>query len=643
VSLRIDAQERTALHFADYVLSPTAYMLAYLKQRGWQVGRSSQVVPNIVPGAANSAQTRSSKKVWQLAFFGRLEERKGLKLFVGAINRLNFSSFPRLKVFFVGSDAMVDQQPASIWLHRRVQHWPCPTFVYTNLTRQQALETLGQEGLLLVLASRVENQPFVVAEAAVAGIPFITFDVGGMQELLEPAEHIDVLIPQVSEKALFVRMRQVLQQGEIRTAVLESSVRKSSLAWASWHQSHLQSLASLKNEDHQLSAQPLTLTGVISVSLKVQQRALPLKASICSSNAYNKLLILLPPGFVLTAPLDQQTLDQQTRLFQELHSKADLHLSKTSALIFGAYLPDGRAAYPHPPTYMYYDGDQACTEDVPVVIAQDTFCSHYLAESRDFPIYHSWVLFLHLKQVGGMLITLPDIAFNITRFPVEGTGCMLTEPPHFRKASRNSMYNLEADAERTMRQMQGGQLPQAIASLRRQFGRVQGHYGWRFSATSLAGVDYTLGWKEARSQMLYDGHWSCGSPFPFIKRTLLHPCSSNCCGESSLAANIEFKGYIAMPTARLELCFEVWPRCGDGLTIALTHANQTGHQTLFTRLFPPDPVGGPKREVLEYTLSLQPGDLLKLSVAPGANHDCDGVYICNLELWYRQAIAAYSC
>ena len=46
------------------------------------------VIPNVVPPLEAAGHPGSEKEVWRLAFFSRLEERKGLKLFIEAVNRI---------------------------------------------------------------------------------------------------------------------------------------------------------------------------------------------------------------------------------------------------------------------------------------------------------------------------------------------------------------------------------------------------------------------------------------------------------------------------------------------------------------------------------------------------------------------------
>ena len=53
------------------------------------------------------------RPVWRLAFFSRLEERKGIKLFVDAISHLNVSHIPNFEVSSISGEP----QPVVISLH----------------------------------------------------------------------------------------------------------------------------------------------------------------------------------------------------------------------------------------------------------------------------------------------------------------------------------------------------------------------------------------------------------------------------------------------------------------------------------------------------------------------------------------------
>ena len=58
VSLRIDVQERMALQLADALISPTHYMAAFLRQRGWRLPATSLAVPNVLPEMEAAAAGR---------------------------------------------------------------------------------------------------------------------------------------------------------------------------------------------------------------------------------------------------------------------------------------------------------------------------------------------------------------------------------------------------------------------------------------------------------------------------------------------------------------------------------------------------------------------------------------------------------
>lgn len=80
---------------------------------------------NWLPGLQ---QETVEKPVWRLAFFSRLEERKGLKLFVRAVDALQEAALEaeaRFEVFFIGSDARIDMQPSTQWLRAVTASWKC--------------------------------------------------------------------------------------------------------------------------------------------------------------------------------------------------------------------------------------------------------------------------------------------------------------------------------------------------------------------------------------------------------------------------------------------------------------------------------------------------------------------------------------
>ena len=65
--------------------------------------------------------------MWRLAFFSRLEERKGLKVFVAAVRHLQEAAAGKLdarfEVVFVGANSRVDMLSSSDWLRAKTASW----------------------------------------------------------------------------------------------------------------------------------------------------------------------------------------------------------------------------------------------------------------------------------------------------------------------------------------------------------------------------------------------------------------------------------------------------------------------------------------------------------------------------------------
>ena len=163
----------------------------------------------------------------------------------------------------------------------------------------------------------------------------------------------------------------------------------------------------------------------------------------------------------------------------------------------------------------------------------------------------------------------------------------------------------------------------------------------RLSVT--AGREKALQWAPADGLLTENGKWTCSdSPLGFITQTSLHPCAlpnEQCCEADAAAVGVRYVSNLWDMAALIELTFEVWPTCGDGLTLqwVLTHANTS--TTLMSKEFTAAAEARPYRETVEKTLALFPGDDLLFLVSPGANHDCDGVYVHDIKIWQSKPIS----
>ncbi len=177
--VEVDYCERYSFEYADIQLSPSRYMFEYARQIGWDVRADAQVIPYPYPEAEFVPARSSQEGVPELVFFGRLETRKGLQVFVRAVQQLD----PRIKVTFLGRVNTLSEGKSALEYIK--EQLPRRSYkLLTDYNREQALRYLAQGDRLAILASLADNSPFTVIECATNGLPFLASRVGGIPELL---------------------------------------------------------------------------------------------------------------------------------------------------------------------------------------------------------------------------------------------------------------------------------------------------------------------------------------------------------------------------------------------------------------------------------------------------------------------------
>ena len=234
--LAIDFLERRSAEWADVVVSPSRYLLDWLRGAGWSLPARAEVRQNILPRPAGSAvfPPTAPRPMRELVFFGRLETRKGVTLFCDALDRLAAEGgFPDLGITFLGGSAPVDGEDGAAYVRRRARAWPWPVGFRHGLSSSEALDYLGGEGRLAVIPSRIENSPCTVAECLIRGLPFLASRVGGTAELIADEDAGRVLfVPEAD--ALAARLGRTLRDGaaSARLRVAQDAVAEE---WRAWH------------------------------------------------------------------------------------------------------------------------------------------------------------------------------------------------------------------------------------------------------------------------------------------------------------------------------------------------------------------------------------------------------------------------
>jgi glycosyltransferase involved in cell wall biosynthesis len=180
--LLLDFCERHAFEGADFQISPSHYMLDYVCHCGWKAQASAQVVyhPVDLPRFPHPPQEEAGPL--EHVFFGRLETREGLAMFLKVLQGLD----PGIPVTFLGRDTVLgDGRPASTWIQERLKGRAFR--LLTDCNREQALRYLAVGNRLAIIPSLAETHCHAVAECAVNGIPFLASRVGGIPELVPDA------------------------------------------------------------------------------------------------------------------------------------------------------------------------------------------------------------------------------------------------------------------------------------------------------------------------------------------------------------------------------------------------------------------------------------------------------------------------
>jgi glycosyltransferase involved in cell wall biosynthesis len=240
----LDQIDRYCVEHADHLVSPSAYMLGYLKKEKWKLPKNSIVIPNVNHLQSKPTHQTTSSKIGSkksLVFFGRLEFRKGILLFLGAIEKLlnsdrSLGVDSPLEILFMGREEPLRNGMTRLIRQKLNRFGKRVDFKFTSkLSARHGLDFLSRcPARLICMPSLVENSPYVLVESTELGFDFISTDSGGQKELLHPSDWPKVLISPSSEK-LYRAIRARLQSEAIAVRPSRSAIRANRL-WLDFHQ-----------------------------------------------------------------------------------------------------------------------------------------------------------------------------------------------------------------------------------------------------------------------------------------------------------------------------------------------------------------------------------------------------------------------
>jgi O-antigen biosynthesis protein len=234
--LEIDFMERTSVAAADVVVSPSKYLLHWMMKNDWELPEQTYIAPYIRPfgDSFENPAPAQRKQICEIVFFGRLEARKGLKLFCDALDELAVG-IPALdfEVTFLGKETMMYGRSSVGYISDRSKKWSIPWRIVANKYQAGAIEYLRGPGRLAVIPSLADNFPNTVLECLGAGVPLLASNVGGIPEIIAAADHEKICF-EPRPDILAGRIHDALRYGAM-PASPSVAFAENERRWVDWH------------------------------------------------------------------------------------------------------------------------------------------------------------------------------------------------------------------------------------------------------------------------------------------------------------------------------------------------------------------------------------------------------------------------
>ena len=193
--LTLDFAERYTAQHSDYVISPSRYMMDWVQKNGWKLPppECQRVLgyPFLPEEKLHKQPVAHAPKFARLVFFGRLETRKGLELFIDTLRYLKSQQHPALsslkEIVFLGREGFHRFGTIASIVETLQAELELDITVLDSFDTHQAQAYLADSAAdtLVVMPSHAETMGFTVIEASlIPGLNLICSGRGGMAEVL---------------------------------------------------------------------------------------------------------------------------------------------------------------------------------------------------------------------------------------------------------------------------------------------------------------------------------------------------------------------------------------------------------------------------------------------------------------------------
>jgi glycosyltransferase involved in cell wall biosynthesis len=170
-----------------------------MRSKNWDIPLNNKVLLNCKPFespylAKKTILDTDIDEGIELVFFGRLETRKGLDIFLRAISNFKNSQNNNIsKITFLGKSINLGKTTSIQHIKTKTKNINIPIQIITDYDRTRADDYIKKQNILVVMPSLVENSPYTVYECLVGGVNFIASSIGGIPELIPQENHSEIL------------------------------------------------------------------------------------------------------------------------------------------------------------------------------------------------------------------------------------------------------------------------------------------------------------------------------------------------------------------------------------------------------------------------------------------------------------------
>jgi glycosyltransferase involved in cell wall biosynthesis len=216
--------EQVSTRCADLLWSPSHYLLDWIQAHEFTIPDATYVQQYAIPTAglfanlgvsvsAGSDTERQKVIPKEIVFFGRIEERKGIRLFCAMLHALNRELAEHsIAITFMGKPSQVGSVNATDYLRDQASAWQFDWKIVSDLGQQEALAYLRRHQPLMVMPSPADNSPCTVYEALSFELPFVAARTGGIPELVLSDDH-DAVLFDYNVSSLTAKIGEILKDG----------------------------------------------------------------------------------------------------------------------------------------------------------------------------------------------------------------------------------------------------------------------------------------------------------------------------------------------------------------------------------------------------------------------------------------------